>query len=370
MRAFLLLLVFTLFAPIVGAQVSTKILKPGDVVKLSCEEEPSLNKDYTITKDGLLVLSFVGAIPVAGMTEVEAAKRVGEELVAQRIVRTATVTITTQGGSVEQAPIRYRGAVKAAGEVPWREGIRLSDVLKLAEPTESADLTKIRIVSVLDQVIVIDFQQNREPNDPHNPLLKPGDLIVIQLQTVRQEVLVLGGVKVPGSYPLEPDSTIMKLIEKAGGLTSQGDRSRIRLERTGQATQVFGIETIPADTTLLAGDRIVIELRATRDYVYITGGVNKPGGIDFSEGMTLGELVVSAGGVTRLARQDRAMVQRSEGGKTITTTYNLIDIRKGLAPDPVLRPNDRVSIAVSSGKKSNALMIAGAAAIIYFLLGR
>jgi len=371
MTRFFLILLLVWSAALVWAQTeAASILRPGDVVRLTCEEEPSLNKEYTITRDGLLVLSFIGAIPVAGLTEQEAAQKVAAELIEQRIVQTATVTLKRQGASEQQAPIRVSGAVESPGEVPGREGLRLSDVLKIARPTSSADLSRVEVTTAQDEKLRFNFSLVTPTDDSQNPLLRPGDRVFLPIVELRQEVLVLGGVQRPGAYPLESEATLAMMIEKAGGISSLGDSTRIRIERTGRAAQLINLQAVPPDFLLMAGDRIVVELRAARDYVYLTGAVVRNGGFDLVPGMTLNRLIQDAGGLLRGGRMDRMTIQRTEGGRVRTITVNLEDVRKGLAADPILMANDRIHVPTNSGRRNNAAVVAGAAVLLYLLFGR
>ncbi|MBL8066759.1 MAG: polysaccharide biosynthesis/export family protein, partial [Chthonomonadaceae bacterium] len=75
--ALFLLLILALVAP---AQTKERIIAPGDTVRLTCEEEPSLNGPYKITRDGLIVMKFIGAVKVSGLTTAESGLKIRDQL--------------------------------------------------------------------------------------------------------------------------------------------------------------------------------------------------------------------------------------------------------------------------------------------------
>lgn len=200
MKAFRWIFILIASLVAVASVAQNRLVKPGDVVRLTCEQEPSLNRDYTITQDGLIVLSFIGAVEVGGLSEKEAGDRVAARLVEERIVTDATVTVRVQD-PVSQ-PIRFRGAVKTSGEIPFRQGLRLSDVLAHAQPVETADLSRIEINPAAQDKLIVDFTRFATDGEKFNPLMKPGDDVFIPMQQRAPEVFVLGGVARPGAVPL------------------------------------------------------------------------------------------------------------------------------------------------------------------------
>ncbi|MCG9894752.1 MAG: polysaccharide biosynthesis/export family protein, partial [Fimbriimonadaceae bacterium] len=66
-RVFALLLALFAFAlswaGVESSQPDRKIA-PGDKLRMTCVEEPSLDKTYTVTADGLMLIDFLGAIQV------------------------------------------------------------------------------------------------------------------------------------------------------------------------------------------------------------------------------------------------------------------------------------------------------------------
>lgn len=74
-----------------------------------------------------------------------------------------------------------------------------------------------------------------------------------------KRVNVLGAVKNPGLYPIDPTMTIADAVAVAGGATPDGDRRRIELLRGGSRLDVsLSDQTRVADLPLRSGDQIFV----------------------------------------------------------------------------------------------------------------
>jgi len=329
-----------------GDDGQARLIKPADKVHVNCEEEPTLNRDYVITRDGLIVLSFVGAVEVSGLTATEAEKRISDQLVIQKILRKATVRVTFADSVNTLKPVKFSGAVKVSGEIPWKEGMTLNDVVKLAEPTPVADLTAVIIEAETGTKSPIDFSKFGGVNAQFNPVLKPGDFVFFPIQVVRKDVQILGGVKRPGVIPFSDGLTAKKAIETAGGYDALGDWTRIRLEREQTKNTLHDMSVDSYDFPLQPGDRLVIELKPTRKFVTVTGLISKPGYVEYHDGLTLTQAIRDAGGLT--ADGDRMNVtivtENPTKGETPKRSWELVRILRGYVGDIRLKPGDRIEL--------------------------
>jgi polysaccharide biosynthesis/export protein VpsN len=100
-------------------------------------------------------------------------------------------------------------------------------------------------------------------------ILKQPSVIVRVTEFRSKRVTVLGQVKNPGSFPLQPGMTLVQAISQAGGITALGLVEQVRLTRTlkdhKSLTVVINLEAINSgqleDIPLQASDRIFIEER-------------------------------------------------------------------------------------------------------------
>jgi polysaccharide biosynthesis/export protein len=82
--------------------------------------------------------------------------------------------------------------------------------------------------------------------------------------TVLRRVNVLGAVRNPGLYHVDPTTTVADLLALAGGVSPQGNEKRIDLLRAGQRVRLSG-ESRVADSPILSGDQLYVGERSWFD---------------------------------------------------------------------------------------------------------
>ncbi|MBL8061013.1 MAG: SLBB domain-containing protein [Chthonomonas sp.] len=341
-----------------------KAIRANDKVKVVCEEEPALNRDYIITKDGYILMSFIGAIKVVGCTEDEAADRIEEELVRQRILRRATVTVTLL--TSEKLTIRFSGAVKNAGELPWRDGLRVSDIVQQAKPQESADLERIRIESRLGKISIINYTKVQPGNNIFNPLVQPGDFVFFPLVSRETKAFILGAVARPGAIDIKSGLTLAQAIDASGGVLPNANPDRVKLTRAGQAEIVISLRS-DSGIVISAGDRVVIEAIAKDKVIVVMGGVKAPGSFGFVEGTTLSRAIQMAGGLADNVKAGKVTLTRQNGNKLDKRTIDLKRVLDGFQGDINLQAGDRIDVPQPRRNDAKALVPLGI--LLFFLLG-
>ncbi len=178
---------------------------------------------------------------------------------------------------------------------------------------------------------------------------------------------VEGAVQRPDRFPLTKNVRIKNAIEKAGGLTKDGDRKQAEIIRFNKRQKVyytiyFQVENaLSGDLTdnliLLDQDRIIIhnvqekaakrriaEEKAKAQDVIIAGAIAKPGAYPFAAGMTVRDLVVRSGGTLKTSYPERAEILSPAPG----ANRRIINLKKALDDDPAhnvpLGPNDRLVV--------------------------
>lgn len=360
----LLLLLLLLLATIALAQDPR--IKTGDTLRMTCEEEPTLNKEYTVTQQGMVLVDFLGAVKVEGMTEREAAKAISDRLVNERILRRATVTVRIARTNV--APVTYRGAVRQTGQEPYRDGLRLSDIVKKAQPRDDTDLARIEVRNKDGKAQTVDFTRFDPATNASNPLLQPGDTVTFLVKTAPGLVVVLGGVERPGGVTWERGMTVRTAIAKAGGLAALGVASAVRLERQGQQPLTLDLTDAKSDAPVHEGDRIIVSTKEERAYVTVSGAVMGGGFIEHKPGMTLSQAITTAGGLRPDANPQKVRLTRN--GESRSTTYVWTDLTSGRATDPVLNSGDKVMVDAKSQRRNELLQTLTMLALLYILIGR
>ena len=78
--------------------------------------------------------------------------------------------------------------------------------------------------------------------------------------TVLRRISILGSVRQPGLYPVDPTVSLAEALATAGGITPDGDRGDIRLVRSGQVLREnLDRTTLLGTTSIRSGDRIFVD---------------------------------------------------------------------------------------------------------------
>ncbi|MEQ1823087.1 MAG: SLBB domain-containing protein [Fimbriimonadaceae bacterium] len=344
------------------------IVKPGDSVNVVCEEEPSLSKDYVISRDGFIIMQFIGAVSVAGLREDQAAAKLSATLIEQRILQRATIRLKVLGAA-KGGLITYSGAIASPGEFYPRTGLRLSDVVKEAKPTTAADLENIRIITATGQTVLVNFSLFDGKSMVHNPEVRAGDRVFFDLVVKTRDIAVLGMVARPGMVPFTRGLTVKGAIGASGGVTPLADDRIVRITRAGAALPLVNLKS--GDLELLAGDEVFVPQAVSTDYVTVTGLVQSPKRVPMQAGLTLSRAVEAAGGALKGADTKKVKLTRSVQGKPKVTTHDYELMRLGRAGDVTLMAEDIIEIAEpkKAGRKRNDLLKIGGIVIIGLLFG-
>jgi polysaccharide biosynthesis/export protein len=107
--------------------------------------------------------------------------------------------------------------------------------------------------------------------------------------TVLRRISVSGAVTKPGLYPADATITVGELIAQAGGISPNGNQSRIQLVRNGQVlASSIGPGTVLQNSELQSGDQIFVP---ERSWFSRNGGVFLAGGVSVTTAVIVALLV-------------------------------------------------------------------------------
>jgi len=95
--------------------------------------------------------------------------------------------------------------------------------------------------------------------------------------TVLRRISILGSVKKPGLYPVDPTVSLSEALAMAGGVTPDADRGDIRLVRSGRVLREdLDRGTLIGTTPIQSGDRIFVGQKSwfARNWQWIGGTVS------------------------------------------------------------------------------------------------
>jgi protein involved in polysaccharide export with SLBB domain len=95
--------------------------------------------------------------------------------------------------------------------------------------------------------------------------------------TVRRRVTIVGAVRTPGVYYLDPTMTLADALALAGGAASEGKKNAVELRREGERVPAtLGERARIADTPLRSGDELFVPERSwvSRNFGLVLAGIS------------------------------------------------------------------------------------------------
>ncbi len=264
------------------------------------------------------------------------------------------------------------GNVKRPGKYEYKSGMRVKDLIKditdLLKETyfEYALIKRLNPPGFSTQLIPFNLGRLFFDNDTMSNIeLKPQDNIYVFSKWLFKDkpfITVEGEVRKGGRLDLADNTKVKDIILNAGGLSKdaylqKGEIIRVN-DKKEYKTIYFNVakamEDDPEENLLLLDEDKVI-IHSFGGYVYkktvsIDGEVLKPGTYQYTEPMTVKDLIFASGNVLETAYLNEAEVssQIIEEGKKLKIEHRNINLKKAMEGDPAynlfLKPYDRLFV--------------------------
>ena len=159
--------------------------------------------------------------------------------------------------------------------------------------------------------------------------------IDISLQNLSaKKITIVGAVKAPGTYLINPFSTITGALAYSGGVSDIGSLRDIKLIRNNKEIFSFDLYDLlikgdrSKDLTLEAGDTILI--KAASQFVEITGAVKRPAIYEILDDETLKDIVDFALGFDQTANKSNISVSFLNLNKAAVIKKNISKLDQSL----------------------------------------
>ncbi|MCE5314148.1 MAG: SLBB domain-containing protein [Armatimonadota bacterium] len=273
--------------------------------------------------------------------------------------------------TVRQDPtnqIAVTGLVGAPGMYGFREGMRISEVVKMAQGLAKdkevyggrADILRIEPFKGAE-IISFDLNKALEGDEKNDIVLHKLDRVFVyspEQVVFRPKLVTLDGcVARPGTYKRTGGMRVSDIVAAAGGVLPEAYLSRADLIRMedGERTQLVRVDLQAAlngdpDANVELRDRDKLMIFAHEDVqwqdrtVRIEGAVQKPGEYTRSDDMRVSDLIFKAGGLLPEAGKTAEMARCSHSGSSSVSTIDLNAIASTTDSDPLLEDRDVVTI--------------------------
>ena len=242
------------------------VVGPQDVLNIVVFGEDDLKKTIALDADGTFDFPYVGRIRAGGLT----ARAIGEEIAGRLKKFYVNPQVSVEVAKFRSQNIFVFGQVNAPGQYPLSGNMSILQALAVAgSPTAAAapyvvvsrpagsEPALARKEAGGGTSLRITMKELQSGQVPAGFALRDGDTVTIPKA---ETIFVTGHVKIPGSYVVEGDLTVMQAIAMAGGASEKGAPNRVRIFRTvdGKQQEVKGVKL---SDLVRAGDTIDVPQR-------------------------------------------------------------------------------------------------------------
>jgi polysaccharide export outer membrane protein len=220
------------------------VIGPNDVLGIKVLGEADLTGTYAVDSDGTIRFPFLDRVPVGGRT-VQEIEFVLTKLLGEGFLNRPQVSVVIT--SYRSRSIYVLGEVRNPAKYNIEGQTTLLEVIAQAgsfTPNAAQTLNVLRYKDGLTGVVAgspvvpgdprgaeilrISQEDLREGRLAANIILQDGDTIFVP---TAEKFYVMGFVKTPGQFVLEPGMTVRQAISMAGGLSERGSNRRIKIIR-------------------------------------------------------------------------------------------------------------------------------------------
>jgi len=279
--------------------------------------------------------------------------------------------MTNAGDSANNSSsIKVFGEVNHPGSFAYRKSMDIVDFLMgSGGVTRYAGVEKIRVITNGEPTLFNLKKYLDSGNQQYLPNIKPGATIFVpkqeeEIKSGANMVYVMGEVAKPGAYESTKGATFMDILANAGGPTRFAESRQIRIIKANNSILAFDLSAytegrISNIPNISPGDAIFVPektdmnekswLKVTPNRaVRVLGSVVKPGRIEWSDEMSLLDLLAHVGGPTPEADTNNIeIVVPQDNGTSMVHNFNLNAFLKDGQSDqqlPVIKAGSTIMV--------------------------
>jgi polysaccharide export outer membrane protein len=327
--------------PQTSVPLSDYVIGTGDLVSVQVFDVPEISRELRVSQTGTIGIPLIPVrLHIAGLTEVQAERKIQEVLESNGLVSHPEVTVTVK--EKKNRPITIVGAVAHPMVYEADRQVRLIDVLAAAggiSPDAGDHVIITRPERDPSSDLSVDAAPSVSPDDA--PASTPGPHP--QASSANSAPLNSDSpASSTGQAKLPPQPPELSAIPPPLANTITVSLNQI-LENGDMANNIV----------ILPGDVVTVPHAGI---VYVLGAVSRPGGYTVSNDraqLTALKVLSLAGGLNRTAKSDHAVIVRRDGtGQQHEVEVDLKKVMKFQEEDVQLRPSDILYVPTSGGKQA------------------
>ncbi|MEK6528035.1 MAG: SLBB domain-containing protein, partial [Nitrospirota bacterium] len=165
------------------------------------------------------------------------------------------------------------------------------------------------------------------------------------------KILVFGNGAPSGIHTLNKETTLLQFLSRLGSLQG-ADLENAYLVRDKQKIKTGFYELfVKGDLSqdmILEPDDILFIPDNFEKRIMVVGAVKNPTTVFYREGLTILDVIMSAGGFTEFAKQNDVLIIKNKGGKEVQLSAKVKDVMSGeLSKNIKIMPGDFVVVKES-----------------------
>jgi protein involved in polysaccharide export with SLBB domain len=303
-----------------------------------------------VSPEGVINLPGVGQIHISGLTIAQAKKLIISKLsLIYNAINYEKTFVSVTLGNIRSIKVIVAGEAFRPGTYTLPSVSSVFNTLNACGgPNRNGSFREIKVIrndKIVAVVDVYDFLLTGEMKN--NIQLQDHD--VLKIEPYKKRIELRGELKNTGYFEAKEEESFRKIVDYAGGFTSNAYRDRVVVFRNTEKEKKVDDVIFNDFNSFPVEDGDVFEVSPLLDRfanrVQIKGAVFRPGMYALSEDMTLQKLIEKADGLREDAFLHRGTVIREKDNKeTEMLSFNVNDVISGKS-DILLKKEDIVSIA-------------------------
>jgi polysaccharide export outer membrane protein len=319
------------------------VIGSGDVVSVQVFDVPELTRELRVSQTGTVGIPLIPVrLHLAGLTEIQAERKIQEVLEANGLVSHAEVSVVVK--EKKSKPITIVGAVSHPMVYQADRQVTLIEVLAEAGGI-SGDAGDTVIVTRAEP----DASADASSDSSEPPAISPEDARPPQGREAATPSPVPDSPSQKAVAPPPASESHQPAVDASGPPPAVPPPLSTTI--TVNLNQILETGEVNNNIILQPGDVVTVPHAGI---VYVLGAVQRPGGFVVSNDrkqLTTLKVLSLAGGLNRTAKSDRAVIVRKDGtGQQREVEVDLRKVMKFEAEDLQLRPSDILYVPNSGAK--------------------